>query len=100
MTPNAEIWIAVFVCLLVGTVSCLTSICLIYKLTRQSRGVATLIGVFVFAGLLGMGGYLAVTAQPEPGAAFAMMFGAFLTLLLGLIAGPLAFLAVRRKADS
>ena len=100
MSLNMQIWIAVLSCLLVGGVSCFSIILLLHKVARQGRGAATLMGAIVFAVLLATGGYLATMAQPEPGAAFVMMLAAFLALLFGLVAGPLAFVAMTREADS
>ena len=100
MSATTEVWIAVLLCSLVGGVSCLSLIMAIYKFGRQSRGTATLMGVIAFAALFGAGGYFAMMAQPEPGAAFVTMLGAFLTLFSGLVIGPLAFVATMRKEVS
>lgn len=100
MSLNMQIGIAVLSCLLLGGVSCFSIILLLHKFTRQGRGAATMMGAIVFTVLFGTGGYMAIMAQPEPGAAFLMMLAAFLTLFFGLVAGPLVFVAMMRGADS
>ena len=100
MSATREIWIAVLSCALVGGIFCFLCIMAIYKFGRHSRGSATLMGVIAFAALFGAGGYFAMMAQPEPGAAFVMMLGAFLTLFSGLVIGPLTFIAMTREAVS
>jgi hypothetical protein len=57
-------------------------------------------GMIAFAAFFGAGGYFAMMAQPEPGAAFAMMLGALFTLFSGLVTGPLAFVVTMRKEIS
>jgi len=100
MSPNTQIGIAILSCLLVGGISCFALIWLIYKFMRLNRGTATLVGVILFAALFIIGGHFAVMAQPESGAAFVMMLGASITLLAGLAAGPLAFIATTRNVET
>ena len=81
MSATREIWIAILSCGLTGGIFCYLLMMVVYKLGRQTRGSAILVGAVAFAALFGAGGYFAVMAQPEPGAAFVMMLGAFLTIL-------------------
>lgn len=99
MSVSAQILILFLICLLVGAASCLIFMLLAYKFFNLNRSRSALIGVITFAGVFGSGGYLAIGAQPEPGAAFMMMLAAALTLLLGAVAGPLLFVALTREVD-
>ena len=100
MSATGEIWIAILLCAIAGGIFCVLLIMALYKFGRQSRGSATLMGAIAFAALFGAGGYFAMMAQPEPGAAFVMMLAAFLTLFSGRVIGPLTFIAMTREAVS
>lgn len=100
MSLNTQVWIAILVCLLLGGIACFVLIWLTYKFMRLNRGTATLVGVILFVALFMIGGNFAVMAQPESGAAFIMMLGASITLLFGLVTGPIVFIATTRNVET